>query len=377
MENPFYKFGRWLFNKNPKSPKVYRDINEERIEKDKEYKKLARGKATLEGQLARERAEKIQKKEEVKKEEVENEIAKNLTEQTIDLKKQEYGEFFSFRNIYKAIYSGGKLSKFGKKFEIADKNDKVSWKFGDIGIFPNIKSLGIIDREGNIRVISPYLSGVIHKPETIHNQIKRGRILIATDENGDYIKGIDDESDLDDYEVPVPVWMEEKGDYEITTDYKKKARDIIIELQDDNRDFREKNKRLEISLNLLRIDNDNLKRTNEVLLHAGQTQKTSISQAIGLTTSLSLEMTDINTKITTLTERNVHLEREVEAHKSAEKKLLALIEEMENPTALAKATAMMREAREFERANPPQEKEEAKPVKISQPGEVVGQGGKL
>jgi len=86
-------------------------------------------------------------------------------------------------------------------------------------------------------------------------------------------------------------------------------------------------------LNLLRTDNDNLKRTNEILLHAGQTSKSSISEALRLTTSLSLEMSDINMKIVTLTERNVHLEREVDAHKSSERKLIGIIEEMENPTA--------------------------------------------
>jgi len=373
--NPISSLFKWLFNKNQKPQKVYRDINEELIEKDKKYKQLARKTASLEGELAREKASKIEKKEEVKKEEVQNEIAKNLSEQSVSMKKEEYGEFFSFKSLFNKLL---KNKKFNEKFEISDMNDKVSWKFGDIGIFPNIKSLAVIDKDGNIRCISQFLSGVIHKPESIFNQVKRNRILIATDENGDYIQGIDDETDLEDYELPVPVFNEEKNKWEGKTGYKKKAREIIINLQEDIRECKDTIRSDEMSLNILRTENEDLERANEILLHAGKVGKSAVSEAMGMSSSLSMEMVQINMRIASLTENNVHLEKELGVWKNIAKDLQGEIEKLGNESAMIKAMKLMKQAREFERVKPIEEKEEKNNVPPVQPGQVVGtSGGKI
>ncbi|MBU1027860.1 MAG: hypothetical protein KKF48_02345 [Nanoarchaeota archaeon] len=351
---------------------VVHNLTEEELLKEKgvnealkrENLNLRKAKATLESQVVNKKAEDFEKKEKVNQNETNNQIAKKLKEEEKELNEDKYGKWFSWNKLFKKYFSN---KKFREKFEVSDKNIEVSWKFGEL--MSSTKGFwGITDSNGKLLIVSQDLKGLIHKPESLFNQFKLSRLILSRDKDGDYIQGIDDQGDLDDFETEVPSFNEETGEYEKTTSLKLNAREYIIQLQDKLREKDDRNKILEFSMNGLRTDNSMLKRNVDTLLHAGKLGQSMTSEAQSLLCSSSMELSNITKKISALQEKSVIDEKTMAVKDSTISKLLDELENTGDQTAYKRALAHQKEMREFERANPPQiiEKEKEKvPQKIN------------
>jgi len=369
--NSVQKFLIWMGNIKPVREVVH-NLTEEELLKEKgvnealkrENLNLRKAKATLESQVANKKAEDFEKKEKVNQNETNNQIAKKLKEEEKELNEDKYGKWFSWNKLFKKYFSN---KKFREKFEVSDKNIEVSWKFGEL--MSSTKGFwGITDSNGKLLIVSQDLKGLIHKPESLFNQFKLSRLILSRDKDGDYIQGIDDQGDLDDFETEVPSFNEETGEYEKTTSLKLNAREYIIQLQDKLREKDDRNKILEFSMNGLRTDNSMLKRNVDTLLHAGKLGQSMTSEAQSLLCSSSMELSNITKKISALQEKSVIDEKTMAVKDSTISKLLDELENTGDQTAYKRALAHQKEMREFERANPPQiiEKEKEKvPQKIN------------
>jgi hypothetical protein len=360
--NSLQKGVMWLFNINP-SREVMHNIDEEQIKESKQYKNLAKKVVTLESQLAHNTVENLQKKESDGKKELEEKIAIDLINQEKELTADEFGRVFSMKQLWWKYF---KDKKFRDKFEVADKNDEVSWKFGDWLV--SSKGMMIItDINGVPRAISPSIAGLIHNPASIFNQVeKRARLLLARDKNFEYIPGLDDEGYVDEFETTVPIWNEEENKYNESRELTRKARELIIEKDTESRDKSKKIESLEIVVNSLRENNEDLKRANNILLHSNNQNKSAVTEANNTIQSLSLSMTDIQRKISTLTESNVLLEKELMVRDTIIDKLLKKLEETGDMTAFMKAKAIIEESREFDRANAPETENKQVPAQVPQ-----------
>jgi hypothetical protein len=343
------KIGMWLFNIKP-GREVLHEIDEETIKKDKLIENLSKKIASQEALLAKVSADKSLKKENKNKEVFENKIAKNLKEEESELNVEKYGKWFSWSKLERKLL---KDPKFRKKFRLSDKNGEEDWGYGEL-LFSTKGFISLSDSKGKIKIIAVDLKSLIHHIESIFNQYKIGRILLARDKGGDYIPGIDDEGDLDDFETEIPTFDEKSEEYNKTTSLKLNARQYILKQQDKLREKDDKIKLLEFTVNGLRVENTEWKRNYDTVLHAGQLGKAITSEAQSLLFSQTSELADITRKISNLQEGKVLLEKELSVKEDIIKKLLLEIEKVGDQDSFKRATAVMREAREFERANPSQ-----------------------
>jgi len=340
-----------------KETRILHSLAEEEILKEKginaglvkEVKELRKANASKDSQLAKISAEKLEKKENKKKIDTERKIAETLNQEDKEINKDKYGKWFSWNKFFKKYYSD---KKFRKKFSLSDMNGEMSWGFGEL-LSCQKGYWAISDKQGKRRVISYDLKGLFHHPESIFNQFKMGRFLLAVDKNGDYIDGIDDEEDISNLEITIPRFNKETNKFEAQTqELKVNAREYIIKILDEKREDKERIKRLEMTASTLRSDNEDIKRTNEALLCAGKLGKTAQSEAQGLLYGYSMELSDLNKKMSTLQENNVLLEKQVDGLKLVNSKLLSEIENIGDQTSYRKAMAIIKDAREMERANP-------------------------
>lgn len=354
MSNPIKKFGMWLFNKNTKREIVH-SLTEEDLLKQKginealkkENSNLKKAINTRDSQLAKVSAEKFVKKEKINKQELNNKVAKELKDQEKDLNIEKYGKWFSWTKFERKMY---KNEKFRKNFLMTDKDGESSYKYGEL-LFSTKGLMGISDNSGKIKVISPDLKGLIHKPESLFNQYKLGRLQLAIDKDGDYLDGIDDQGDINDFETEIPSLNEETGEYEKTSSLRLNARKYIIELQDKLREKDDKVKTLELSINGLRSENSELKRGFDTLLHAGRIGQSRTSESNNLVISYSMEFAEINKKIATLQSNVVLKEKEISVKDAIIDKLLSEIEQTGDQTAYKRAKNIFQEAVEFVKVN--------------------------
>lgn len=342
---------------NIKSEKqILHSVDEELIEKDTVIKNQAKQIQTLNAQLAKKSAEESKKRERKKDSEELQKTAEALNAEQSELEKIELGQLFSFNNFYRKLYgvgvdSTGKIkkstnelqlrSKWGKKFEIADKNDKVSSPFGDFLL--SSKGFFVLkDIQGTIKAIGGSSAGLL-KSESIFNQMKRGRFLMAVDEDGEYVPELDNE------ELPELSFNFDDEKYEKLEKSKKKVREKIIELEDQLHEKNRKIELLEVVIGKLRIENSDEKRANIINEANINTMQTGTSRAINLFLQTTRENSESAVKIVNLTESKNMLEKRLDAEKVINKKLLEEIEMTGDKTAHKKAMALMREAREFER----------------------------
>lgn len=363
--NPFTRFYRWLTNQKltPTEREIVYPLKEELVEKSKLIKVLSMQVNSLEAQLSREKAEKREAKEKIKKEDENRKIADSLFSEKKELDVRRLGRMFSLGAFYRKLYKigtskDGKLkqinefdlrSKWGKNFQIADRNDETSWIFGDILI--SEKGLLVMkDAEGNIRIISPDIRRFIYKPESILTQPKRGRILMANDKNGNYIPEIDDtRSKIDDAEseIFVPVWNEQKGIYEESEQMRMKARDLVIEKDEQLRETQDKVERQEFTISKLKDEVRDLTRSKVLYESNSKNAQTELSKAIQMTSEMSRESSNMQIKITNLTEYKAYAEAKFSILEETIKNLLEKVKDTGDYTEYRKAQGVFRDAIEM------------------------------
>src|SRR4030042_2512259 len=243
-----------IFNIKP-DREIFHSISEEEYFKSKDANKILRKESeilrkkvgSLESQEAGRRARDLEKKEKKEEKKADNEIAKELNKQEKEIDKNKYGRWCSLKNLFLKIYKNeADKTKFGKKFEFADKDDSVSWKFGDI-ILSTKGFIGVKSEEGKLLQVSSDLKGLIYKPGSIFNQVKRGRILLARDKEGNYLENFDEEEGFEDEEMSLPTFDEESKQIIFTNSTSKmNVRESYIKLMDKLKEALDRVKRLEI-----------------------------------------------------------------------------------------------------------------------------------
>ena len=354
--NSVQKLGAWLFNIKPQR-EIVRNLSDEEFLREKgineslkrENINLKRTKATLEQQLSETRAKENQKKEKENKLDVDNQIAKNLNEQKSVIDNERYGRWASWTKLEKKRLRD---KKFAKNFIFTDKDGETIFSPGEL-LFSSKGFFGITDSNGKLIHVATDLRNLIHKPESIFNQFKFGRIQLARDKNGDYLDGIDDQCDdfINYVEIDVPIWDEEKNSYANSKFFTDNFRKKFIEIQDKLRELKDKYKTMEIVVSDLREENSDVKRANEVLLHENKNGKTAVSEALASMRSQSMELSDITKKISSLTENNILYEQELNVYKEKTKKLMEIIESTGDVTNYQKAMAVIKSAVEFTKLN--------------------------
>lgn len=348
--NGFQKFGIWLFN-IPQRTEYLHSISEDLIKSNKKVEELSKAKASLESQIAKIKAIEVQKKESKSQEEQDNEIAKTLQQEGMQINKERIGNTLSLKSFFNKILRDKKY----KDFEIADKNDETSYKFGDI-LLTTKGFLVMTDSNGKIRSMTTFPRDFIYKPESILSQVKRKRFLTAADKDGEFIP------EIDDIIVPQLTYDEETKSYQKSKEIRKSAREIIIDLDTRLRDAKKKNETLEMTTCDLREENRDLKQGNDILRRDNKLKQTAFSEAINQINNSSLEHSEIQRKIVSLTETKTILELENSSLKGIIEKLLNQLEETGSMTQYRRALAIINEVREFERVNPPVQEDKKTPV---------------
>lgn len=363
MTNFLQRIGMFIFHIKPSRELMY-NVDEELIKKDSIISAQARKLASQDAQLSKISAKESSKKEKQNQEELENEVAVKLSEEENNLNVEKFGKWISWTKAEKEISKN-------KRFLVSDKNGESTWSYGGL-LFSTKGYMAVRDaKTKKLLNISRTLNGLFHKPESLINNFKIGRILLARDKDGDYLDEFDSEGDIDDFETNISSFNQETKQLEKTTELKINARKRIIQQDEEIRDLKDKLKTVEFSLNDMRIRYEDVKRARDRLLYANKLGKTAVSTAQNESYYYSMEFADISRRISNLQEGRVLDSNIIAVKDKIIEKLLKEIGDSGDQDALKRSMGWMREMREFERANPPIViKEEPKAQKLNSPAQT-------
>ncbi len=295
----------------------------------------------------------------------------DLIELEGELRRENIGETVSLNKFYAKLFGirHDKRSSFGKGLEVADKNDEVSFPFGEILI--STKGFWIItDAEGNKRVMSSDLRRLIHNVESLPNQLKRGRILLAVDKNGSYIP------DLDDVEVENPVWNEERKIYDYSKKLKDKARVLIEQRDDVIRSQDQSLEQQEIVISGLRREMGGLKRAKLLYETDAKVAQTDTSKAMDMSLQYTKKNFEMMRQIINLSEGKKMFEDRINVFEKIIKEVLQMLEQTGSKTEFKKAQALYKTAMEDLRLLAPEPRTIESPIQPPQlPPQSKQQGG--
>ena len=325
--NPITGFFRWLTNKD-KRIDVAIPLTQDDVRK---HKVLVQELATVKAQLARMKAEQREETEKEKAKDKEQEVIKDLNKQLDEINRSRFGKTISlgkfFLMNFKLIEKGtGKdkqydlIPKKDRKVEITDKDDsEVFGILKDIQVTEKGHML-ITDIYNNPMIYSTKIDGIIYKPESLLNQLKRKRLLIPKDKNYNTIV------DIENLEVNDVVYDDDTKQFKETIEYKVKVRELLIQKQKIIQDKEAYIERLELAqVNQTREIND-LKRSILVAKNQSQTYQSELSQTMGITMQLEAKMSDMQRKVTTLTEMKAYYEIQLVTFQRIIDKLLQKME---------------------------------------------------
>lgn len=167
-------------------------LEEDRIRNSEIFQEMSKKLQTYDAQLSEISAKKRQIDVQKINQQLEEKKIDELNRQDSELRKKEYSNSSSFRNLFYLMFNN---KKFRKSLEIVDKDDVRSFgKFGDIIVLNN-GDMAVVDSNGNILSQGRSIRQIIHKPESLTNQVKRKRILLPCDKNYIFYP------DLESYEI--------------------------------------------------------------------------------------------------------------------------------------------------------------------------------
>jgi hypothetical protein len=287
---------KWIFNEADNSA-IALPINEEDVKESQKIRGLAQELQSKTAQLAEYKAQENENKQRDRDEEIETEIYLKVDELQKKLDEKKFGKSFSFGKFFKAIYGvnlRGAKSKWGKEVEICDKDDEVVFgKFGDIVEIEG-GYMGITDDQGNLVSYGKSINSLIWKPDSLNNQMKRKRILLPKDKNGNPAL------DLENMESPDIVYNEEKGVYEETREKMKLVKEMLIEKEEERREDRVYIERVETQNVNLKNKIRDLERALNVYQIRFETAQTELSKS-------TEKMLEFDKKMGELYNRNVNL----------------------------------------------------------------------
>ncbi len=263
------KIIKWIFNEKEKHSVDY-PLNEEEIESSQKWRAMAQRLQSRDAELASYKAQEQEEKQKEKDFSYEQELAERLAQKKQIIDKKKFGKAYSFGSFFKRLQN----RKFRNQLEIADKDDEVVFgKFGDIvGVEGGF--LGITDNKGHLLSYGKNLGSIIYKPDSFQNQIRRKRILLPIDKNGNpYV-------DLENLEAPDIIYDEDTGQYHETREKMKLVKEMLIERDERDRKNRGYIERLETSVANLQRKIKDLERALRVFETKYDTTQTEFSKTL-------------------------------------------------------------------------------------------------
>lgn len=328
--------------KNKSQKEIQYPLNPELIRENRIVNALKRENETLKAQISELLAERRQEQENEIQEDKDELLRQKLKEDETEIKKTKFGRSASLRKFFAD-------KKLLEKTEICDKDDNdVFGKFGDLLILDSGR-LALTDVEGNVLSYGMDLNNVIYKPGTFINQLKRGRILIPYDK--DYNPIVDwEEEEINDLK-----YSEEDKMYHETLKAKEKAKNLLIEKDQEIRRLTSELSKVEnINIDVTKEYNE-LKRT--VKLQEGQidSSNSELSTIMEQFAQFQMSYGDIQRKVTSLTETKAIYEDIMNRQEAVIEKLLAQFEESGDKTEFRKAYAQVKEVIDYAKTRLPQQ----------------------
>jgi len=314
-----------------------------------QFREMAKEIASLRAQVGKSHAEKRQQQESEEDEEKEREVNKHLKEQEKDLDSQELGKVIFLGDFYtkyfglsesNLIWSKRKISKWGESVRFLDRNRENKHKFGDFGF--TTKGLFVVaDRDKNIIGKFPLPQGLFYKYSSLVNDFIDKRIVLGTDKDGNYAP------EIDDIEIPVPVFNDETQEYEISEQLRANARDLIIQKDTENRLQSQKIEQLEIIVTDQKETIKNLKLTKNLYEKKADNAKSDLSMALDKVIEVQKKDYKKSGRIVHLSESGSMKEERIESIENVNKELLDKVENHEGKTKKELAKAEFKDAVDF------------------------------
>lgn len=362
--------GKFIFNIKD-TPVVRYPLDEELIRKEKIIQAQQQQINARDTQLAKIQATKREQSESKKEEDYTKEVALRLQERQKELRDKRFKHTFSFRHFFNKVGSMKRPTKFGRKIEITDKDDKITMGlFGDIVSTDN-GYLIITDLQGNVLHYAKDLPQLIWKPEALSNYMKRKRIPLAVDENMNRVFDFEQE---EDYDV---TYDEEEQAYKETLVRTRPVKQMLIEREEL---IREKNNVIE-RLEKMNVDKDHkiltMQQSIKVLENRANNSTTELTGVIDKYIHVENNLGEMHSKITKLTELKATYENLMEKQRSIIKELMRKLEKSGSRTLYEEAKHEVHDDIEFYGGILPQERliervEPEKPRVIPQPGQPIG-----
>lgn len=175
-----------FFSVDKKKDRVLTHLNPD-IEENKIIKEQAKKIQSLQSEKSEGIAIKREKKELEKQKGHELDFLKELKKKEIKLKKQETEGIFELNKIFDYVVKHKK-----KELELTDKDDKKVFDyFKSFVVMPNGIDIGIRGKSGEVWAYGNTINHIIFKPESLKNHIRRGRIPLPYDEEGNFIPDLE------------------------------------------------------------------------------------------------------------------------------------------------------------------------------------------
>jgi len=313
-----------LFGK--KKDRILHDISEEDINKSKKVKAQSKYIQSLEAQISKRQAQDRLKKVEKKDFEDEVDLIKQLEEKEEEIKTKKYKNSF---DLFKIPLLMKKNKKF--KVELTDKDDNTI--FDALKTFLILKNgdIAIQGESGEVWAEGPTLRHIIHKPESIRNQIRRKRILLPYDENFKPLP------DLENMEIPEMSYDIEDGKWNISEERIKKVKDMIIERDEDIRDLRDDKKKNEQTIADLRNKVQDLELAKDNWKKQTENSQAELSVALANEKEMSKNFVQLDRDLTVAQDQKGLADNIKEKYDEALKEIIEELEDEKAKTKLKRA----------------------------------------
>jgi hypothetical protein len=369
--NPISYTWKWLWGKEPLQRTVVTPLD---ITEDVRFKAVLQELATVKGQLGRAFVEKRKEHEEKKEEKKEQEIIKDLNEQKKKINSERFGETISlgkmFLNYFRIDGAGKIVPK--RIIEVTDKDDtEIFGQLGDIQISTKTGYMMITDKHSNVLAMSPF-RGLIYKPESLGNQIRRGRITLLQDKDRNPIV------DVENMMVGDVILDEDKKEWQETEELKKKVKDLLIEKENQIRDFQLKIERYEVAQVEQRRLIVQYEKTLRIYASKSQNLDSELSKVINQNIQMITQLGEIAKKTAHLSQQKALTEDLKDTTEEINKQLLGKYERAGSQTHAEEIKEQwFGDAERFKTLLPEtinvQAPEEKPEKEMPQPGEVIGQ----
>lgn len=303
--------------------RILRDISEDSLKSDKEKNAQAKYIQALETQVSKFSAEKRHKQVDEINTQDDLDLIEKLKEEQKRLEKEKYMNSYDLMLLFRKLIKN--KNNFANKLEISDKNDvHIFDKFKTIRILKN-GYLAIQGRSGEIWAEGPRIEHIIHKPESLKNQIRRGRILIPYNEDLRFVP------DLENYEMEEmsynPEAENESERWNISEERFKKVKEMIMERDELINQLREDKEKNEQTIADLRRKNQDLKLSMKSWQTQAETNQSNLSAALDHEKQMSQRLLSVDRDLAIAQEQKKLTEEE---NKALETAYGSVVEELED-----------------------------------------------